>query len=123
MKTELSRRFKKSIIYAVDFDGTLCEEMWPDIGTPNKELIDFLIEERNKGCYVILFTMREGLKLDEAVAWCRKQGLIFDAVNDNLIQMKGFFGNNPRKVFANVYIDDHNAKGTWSETLPYHPNK
>lgn len=109
----------RSYIYGVDFDGTLCEEIWPDIGAPNLELIEFLKERRAFGDQVILITMREGEKLDAALKWCKSYGLIFDAVNDNLPIMKGFFGNNPRKVFADIYIDDHNITGHWANSLPY----
>ena len=98
-----------SVIYAVDFDGTLCEENWPDIGAPNLTLIEFLKKTRKEGGEVILYTMREGAKLDEAVKWCKNHGLYFDAINDNLPRIKALFGNNPRKVFANFYIDDHNV--------------
>lgn len=107
---------RKSLIFAVDFDGTLCHEMWPDIGEPNTDLIDYLIKEREKGNEVILYTMREGAKLDEAVNWCKERGLYFDAINDNLPRIKGFYGNNPRKIFANYYIDDHNM---YMPSLPF----
>ena len=52
--------------------------------------------------------MREGERLQEAVDWCLAQGIEFDAVNDNVACMQEFYGNNPRKIFANEYIDDHN---------------
>jgi hypothetical protein len=52
--------------------------------------------------------MREGELLDEAVEWCRSHGLTFDAVNDNLPEVKARYGNNPRKVHADYYLDDHN---------------
>ncbi len=107
-------------IYAVDFDGTLCEEKWPDIGEPNTELINFLINKRKGGDAVILYTMREGAKLDDALNWCKRHGLYFDAVNDNLPIIRGFYGNNPRKVFANMYIDDHSAN-PFDFRLPFHP--
>ena len=96
----------KPYIYGVDFDGTLCESKWPEIGEPNLPLINHLIDARKNGDCVILITMREGAKLDEALKWCKEKGLIFDAVNDNLPHIRGFFGNNPRKIFANEYIDD-----------------
>lgn len=103
-------------IYAVEFDGTLCESMWPDIGEPNVELINTLKTIRKSGDYVILYTMREGAKLDEALAWCKTQGLIFDAVNDNLPIIRAFFGNNPRKIYADYYIDYHNMR---IDNLPF----
>lgn len=93
-------------IYAVDFDGTLCSAQWPDIGEPNQNLIDFLIEEQRNGAKVILWTCRIDEKLDDAVNWCRFHGLIFDAVNDNIPENIEKYGNNARKVFATHYIDD-----------------
>ena len=98
----------RPLIIAVDFDGTLCKERWPEIGPPNQPLIDWLILERGRGVGLILWTMREGEKLDAAIKWCAERGLQFDAVNDNLPEMQKRFGNNPRKVFADIYIDDHN---------------
>ena len=112
-------------IWAVDFDGTLCEEKWPDIGEPNERLIEFLIRRKQLGDKVILYTMREGEKLDEAVKWSKEHGLIFDMVNDNVKEMKAFYGNNPRKVFANFYIDDHNYDTYSNELgiLPFHTDE
>lgn len=95
-------------IIAVDFDGTLCFNRWPQIGKAKQPVIDFLIMQKQKGCKLILWTMREGEKLAEAVAWCQEHGLFFDAINDNLPEAQKRFGNNPRKVFANYYLDDHN---------------
>ena len=94
------------IVYAVDFDGTLCESVWPGIGAPNMELINHLINRRLQGNKIILWTCREGERLQEAVDWCKRYGLRFDAVNDNLQELKDEFGNNPRKIAADVYIDD-----------------
>lgn len=98
---------KRIEIWAVDFDGTLCESVWPGIGSPNTKLIDFLIKGRKEGVKLILWTCREGEKLQEAVEWCKEQGLEFDAVNDNLPEMIALHGgNNCRKVWAAKYIDD-----------------
>ena len=69
--------------YAVDFDGTLCENAYPEIGAPNLPLIDKLISRRHLGAKVILWTCREGELLTRAVEFCRCYGLEFDAVNDN----------------------------------------
>ena len=104
---------KEYIIYAVDFDGTLCKNAWPKIGEPNEALISELILARELGDKVILWTMREDKLLDEAVTWCREHGLRFDAHNDNLPEQQKYYGNNPRKIYADVYIDDHNAWMEW----------
>lgn len=93
-------------IIAVDFDGTLCENKWPDIGIPNLQVIDYIKEEKTKGAKLILWTNRTGKPLDLAIHWCAKQGVFFDAVNENLSEIIKAFGGDCRKVFANEYIDD-----------------
>ena len=95
-------------IIAVDFDGTLCVNRWPEIGKAQQPVIDWLIMQKQKGVKLILWTMREGQQLDDAVRWCAERGLTFDAINDNLPELQAKFGNNPRKVFANYYLDDRN---------------
>ena len=100
---------KKTYIIAVDFDGTLCENKWPEIGEPNLALIAKVKAWKAAGHKLILFTMREGAKLYDALAWCVEQGIAFDAVNDNLPELQKAFRNNPRKVYVDYYIDGHNA--------------
>ena len=98
-------------IIAVDFDGCLCRNAWPEIGEPNNVIIDLLINWRRDGyAKVILWTCREGQRLDEAVAWCKAHGLEFDAVNANLPEMNAFYGNDSRKIGADQYWDDKAVK-------------
>jgi hypothetical protein len=118
------------VIFAVDFDGTLCENCWPEIGKPNLKLIDFLKGTRKLGNKVILWTNRDGEDLQAAVDWCKEKGLEFDAINDNTKESQEFFGNNSRKIFANFYIDDKNVSpDMWDlpykfrEPINYKPNK
>lgn len=95
-------------IIAVDFDGTLCENKWPEIGEPNEELIEYLKKRQANGEKLILWTARNEEQTQQAVEWCEEQGLIFDAVNDNLPENIEHFGGNSRKIYADVYIDDKN---------------
>ena len=62
-------------IIAVDFDGTLCENKWPEIGEPNNELIAYLKKRQEAGDKLILWTCRVGEVRDAAVAWSAEQGL------------------------------------------------
>lgn len=98
-----------SYIIAVDFDGTLCENMYPEIGKPNGVLIDELKVRKNNGAKIILWTCRVGDQLEQAIDWCRDHGLVFDAVNQNLPEIVESFGGDCRKVFAHEYIDDRNS--------------
>ncbi len=91
---------------AVDFDGTLCYSKWPELGEPNKPLIQYLKAWRDQGNKLILWTCRAGEALDNAVSWCRNQDLEFDAVNDNIPEVIEMYGNNSRKVSCDFYIDD-----------------
>lgn len=93
-------------VFAVDFDGTLCKNAWPEIGEPHDEMIAAVKRLRQVGHKIILWTCREGDDLIEALSWCAEQGLFFDAVNDNLEENKEFFGGNSRKIVADFYIDD-----------------
>lgn len=95
-------------IIAVDFDGTLCKNKWPEIGEPNEELIEYLKKTQDDGDKLILWTARNEEQTQKAVEWCKEQGLIFDAVNDNLPESIEYFGGNSRKIYATDYIDDRN---------------
>jgi hypothetical protein len=94
-------------IIAVDFDGCLCENAWPEIGKPNVELIERLkASQMWGGDKLILWTCREGESLAKAVEWCKARGLVFDAVNENLPERIEQYGGDSRKVSADLYLDD-----------------
>ena len=93
-------------VIAVDFDGTICQSKWPAIGDANEGLIAWLKACRENGDKLILYTCREGQLLAAAVMWCRKHGLEFDAINDNLPERIEEYGINSRKISADIYLDD-----------------
>lgn len=95
---------KKTI--AIDFDGTLCEYDFPNIGAPNWEIINRAKEEQQSGALLILWTCREGARLQEAVAACESWGLRLDAVNESCAEALEGFTEIPRKVVATEYWDD-----------------
>lgn len=109
MYMKLKGRKMKSKIIAVDFDGTLCENKWPEIGEANKEMITYLKGRQSNGDKLILWTCRVDDMLKNAVDWSAEYGLIFEAVNENLPEIVASFGSDTRKIFANEYIDDRNA--------------
>lgn len=96
----------KPKIIAVDFDGTLCKNVWPEIGEPYNDVIELMKRVRKDGHKVILWTCRNGMPLVNAIVWCAERGLFFDAVNDNLEELKQRFGRDSRKITADYYIDD-----------------
>jgi hypothetical protein len=101
---------------AIDFDGTIVEHEYPEIG--KEKLFAFLtLKELNrKGARLILWTFRTGKELDDAVEFCRKNGVEFYAVNKNYPEeiMNEAVS---RKIDADIFIDDKNVGGFpgWSE--------
>ena len=93
-------------VYAVDFDGTLCERAWPEIGAPKWRIIDLVKLLRRQGDKIILWTNRSGESLAKAIIWCAEHGLEFDAVNANLPEEIERWNSDPRKIGADAYIDD-----------------
>lgn len=93
-------------VIAIDFDGCLCEDAWPEIGAPHMQVIDAALQERGKGAALILWTCRNGDFLASAVEWCRERGLVFDAVNENLPERLEYYGSETRKISADEYWDD-----------------
>lgn len=96
----------RNTIFAVDFDGTLSFGKWPDVGEPNTSLFEYLIQKQKEGARIILYTCRTREALKTAVSFCRKQGLEFDAVNENLPELVDLYGEDTRKIEADIYIDD-----------------
>ena len=96
-------------ILAVDFDGTLVENAFPGIGKFNTDVFAAVKAYKDMGWKIILWSCRTGKMLEDAVEACESAGLTFDAVNDNLLEVQQYFGENTRKVFANLYWDDRNA--------------
>ena len=93
-------------IYAVDFDGTLAETNFPEIKGPRKKTIAAVKLLKAQGHKIILWTSRIGADLENAVEWCKEQGLVFGSVNEPLPEQIARWGNDTRKIFADAYIDD-----------------
>lgn len=100
------------MIIAVDFDGTIVEHRYPEIGKEVPFAIETLKKLTKEGHRLILWSVREGKLLEEAVEWCHQRGLNFYAVN------KDFPEENPeknlhysRKLKAEMFIDDKNIGG------------
>ena len=100
---------------AVDFDGTLCEDKFPEIGEPKEAVVGLVKELQCMGVRTILWTCRRddknGSHLSKAIKWCQEQGLEFAAVNENLPEVQEKWGGDTRKVLADIYLDDKSLGG------------
>jgi hypothetical protein len=104
------------MIIAVDFDGTIVEHRYPKIGKALPFALETLKALQEKGHRIILWTYRSGKQLDEAVQYCQSRGVEFYAVNKNYPEEE-FDITIPRKIHADIYIDDRNLGGlpSWGE--------
>lgn len=98
-------------IVAVDFDGTLVEDEFPNIGRKNEQMFQVMKTLKSQGVKLILWTSRNccdqfGNTLEDAINFCKENGLTFDAVNENLPEVQEFTGQDTRKIYADLYIDD-----------------
>ncbi len=93
-------------VIAVDFDNTIAKTKYPEIIAPIPETIDFLRKAKENSAKIILWTCREGEILDSAVEWCKMNQVPIDYVNENDPSRTDYFGNDSRKIGADLYIDD-----------------
>lgn len=99
------------MIIAVDFDGTIVEHKYPAIGKEIPFAIETLKKLREDRHTLILWSVREGKLLQEAVDFCKERGLEFYAVNSNYPEEKGSHDHFSRKLKADLFIDDRNLGG------------
>jgi len=95
-------------VIAVDFDGTLVEHCFPEIGPAAPIAVEWCKKFVAAGATLILWTMRSngqqgGAVLDDAVGWCTQQGIVLSGINENCDQ---YTWTSSPKAYAHIYIDD-----------------
>lgn len=100
---------------AVDFDGTIVTHAYPKIGREITGAIPTLLRLQKDGHRIILWTVREGDLLVEAIEYCRAKGLEFFAANEQYssepLPSPNYQAKACRKLTADIYIDDRNLGG------------
>ena len=96
---------------AIDFDGTIVEDAYPSIGKPKIFAFETLKKLQSEGYRLILWTYRHGKSLEEAVEFCRKNGVEFYAVNSSFEGEIFDDETQSRKIDAALFIDDRNLGG------------
>lgn len=100
------------MIIAIDFDGTIVEHAYPDIGKPIPFAIDTLLQMQKDGHRLILWTVRRGRLLQDAIDYCAQRGLYFYAENENYRGENKELGEEvSRKLGVDMFIDDRNLGG------------
>ena len=113
MKPFLSENSK---VIAIDFDGTVVEHKYPQIGKEMLFAFATLKALQDKGHKLILWTIRTGELLQEAVDYCKENGVEFYAVNKNYPE-EVMDEKTSRKLNADIFVDDRTVGGFigWSE--------
>jgi len=100
------KNLDRKLILAIDFDGTIVENKFPDIGKLKhnaKEVINYLYDF----CFIIIYTCRGGSELVEAKNFLDREGIKYHKINENApFDMIGFLPTS--KIYADIYIDDKN---------------
>jgi len=99
------------MLIAVDFDGTIVEHKYPAIGKEIPFATQTLKQLIQDGHRLILWTIRHGDSLDEAVAWCKERGVEFYSINRDYEEQDAPSGERSPKVKCDMYIDDRNVGG------------
>ena len=100
----------KHLIIAIDFDGTIVEDAYPNIGKPMIFAFETMKKLQSEGHRLVLWTYRTDKKLQEAVDFCKQQGLEFYAINKSYPEEE-FDGKISRKINATFFVDDRNIGG------------
>lgn len=109
------------MVIAVDFDGTVVEHEYPKIGRPIPFAIETLLQLQKDGHTLLMWTVRDGRLLQEAVDYCQSKGLTFYAANKNYPEEDPSTAS--RKLNAELYIDDRNLGGLPDWGVIYHAIK
>lgn len=91
------------LVVAVDFDGTVVEHEYPDVGADVPGAVKVLKKLVAAGVRIVLWTMRSDEELADAVDWYAKREIPLFGVNHNPEQDS--WTKSP-KAFAQVYVDD-----------------
>ena len=109
---------------AIDFDGTIVEDRYPGIGKPQLFAFETLKALQQQQHLLILWTVREGKSLQEAVDFCKRKGVEFYAINKNFPEEELEPGQS-RKLNVDFFVDDRNIGGFlgWSKVWELLGNK
>ncbi len=102
---------RSELVISIDFDGVIVEDAWPEVG----DIIPGACETIKKwhdvdGHWIVINSCRTGDELEAMIGVLNYYKIPFDAINENLAWRIVKYGTDPRKIGADIYIDDHNIE-------------
>jgi len=96
-----------SRIIAIDFDGTIVKDQFPEIGEMVDKAKENILKLKKDGYTIIIWTCRSGVEFAKAVQWLAENGIKYDQINESCPKnVAKYDGRDTRKVYADIYIDD-----------------
>jgi hypothetical protein len=106
------------MVIAIDFDDTIAYSNYPDILGIKPNAAEVIGKMHNEGNDIIVWTCRLGEPLEMAEAFLKENKILHHTVNKHIQRIMDKYGNDTRKIYADVYIDDKNLGGIpddWNE--------
>jgi predicted mannosyl-3-phosphoglycerate phosphatase (HAD superfamily) len=96
------------LVIAIDFDGTIVEESYPQLGKLRKGAKKYINKLYDDGHIIIINTCRSGVHQNAAFKMLIGLDVSFDLMNENHPSVIAQYHNDSRKISADLYIDDKN---------------
>jgi len=106
-------------VISIDFDGCIVEDMWPEIGPAIPGAVSTINAWYDAGYWIIINSCRKGVPARFMREWLNDNGVKTHAINENLVWRVCMYGTDPRKIGADIYIDDHNIERSGIQYTQY----
>lgn len=108
---------KRPLVLSIDFDGTIVEEKFPDVGKIIPEAKKYINKLYDDGHHIVINTCRSGRYEGNAEAFLKRRGIKYHYINANMPFLIEQYGQDCRKISADIYIDDRCLMGlpSWKE--------
>ena len=109
---------KQKLVIAIDFDGTICDLSFPEVGRMKLDADTYINMLYDEGHHILIHTCRTGIYEGLAQTFLKEQEIHYHYINSNMPYMIELYGQDCRKLSADIYIDDKCLMGlpkTWKE--------
>lgn len=107
---------RRHLILAIDFDGTIAELSFPEVGAMKPNADKYIKKLYDEGHHIIIHTCRSGVYEGMAETFLKERDIPYHYINSNMPYLIEEYGQDCRKISADVYIDDKGLMGlpdTW----------